>query len=99
MKRCLLILTLTLPVLTLWPACATESVSLEDGGEVKMALEDCPPAVQAAIKRAAGRGSVKSVYRDTEGGRETYSATIIDEEQTRAINVSSDGRWVGHLDE
>ena len=69
MKRCLLILTLSLAGLTLLPACASEPVSLDDGGEVKMALEDCPPAVQAVLKREAGKGIIKSIYRDTEGGR------------------------------
>ena len=103
MKRYGLILASLGLLLTLLPGCvgggAGEPVSLDDGGEVNMALGDCPPAVQAALKGAAGTGTVESVSRDTEGGRETYSATIRAAGKTRAVNVSSDGRWVGHPDE
>ena len=93
---------LILPLLGLaWLAgCATESAALDaDDSEVKMALEDCPPAVQAALKREAGGGTIKSIYREKEGWRETYSADVMVDGQKRAVNVSSDGRLVGHPEE
>ncbi len=64
-----------------------------EGKEQKVALKDCPPAVQQSIQAQAGDGKVTKVEKYTEDGSVVYEAKVKKANGDRVeIKVAGDGK-------
>ena len=68
-----------------------QSSNEREGNEVKLRLDDVPPAVRATILREAGGAPVTEVEREEENGRVVYEAEITTNGRQRDIEVDAQG--------
>ena len=60
--------------------------------DVKVALTDCPQAVQDAIKAAVGTGTIKEIEKENEDGKADYGVDATIDGKAYEIKVSPEGK-------
>ena len=60
--------------------------------EKTVALKDAPAAVQAAIKKLAGAGTVDEIVEENAGGKKTYEAAVTIDGKKKEADIAADGR-------
>ncbi len=63
----------------------------EEAKDVKFDLSDAPPAVQSAIKKAVGTGTLEEVEKETEGGKTVFDAAFKVGAVEHSVKVSEAG--------
>lgn len=71
----------------------------DEGGEVKMTLDQVPPAVRETITREAGGSPVGEIEREQENGRTVYEAAVTTGGKKVEIKVDGDGKLLGRENE
>jgi hypothetical protein len=68
---------------------------LEDGTvhltEKTVALKDTPAAVQTAIKKLAGSGTVDEIIEENAGGKKNYEAAVTIDGKKKEADIAPDG--------
>jgi hypothetical protein len=68
---------------------------LEDGTvkqtEKSVALKDTPAAVQTAIKKVAGSGTVDEIVEETAGGKKNYEVAVTINGKEKEADIAPDG--------
>jgi hypothetical protein len=59
--------------------------------EKTVALKDTPSAVQAAIKKLAGTGSVDEIVEENAGGKKKYEAAVTIDGKKKEADIAADG--------
>jgi hypothetical protein len=59
--------------------------------EKTVALKDTPTAVQAAIKKFAGTGTVEEIVEETSGGKKNYEAAVMINGKKKEADIAPDG--------
>ncbi|HXI84625.1 MAG TPA: hypothetical protein VNL17_11125 [Verrucomicrobiae bacterium] len=59
--------------------------------EKTVGLKDTPSAVQSAIKKLAGSGTVDEVVEETAGGKKTYEAAVTIDGKKKEADIAADG--------
>jgi len=59
--------------------------------EKSVALKDTPSAVQAAIKKLAGTGSVDEIVEENAGGKKNYEAAVTIDGKKKEADIAPDG--------
>jgi len=90
-----LLLGLALAGLTLAGPGCSHNEEVEEN-EVKMSLEEVPPAVREGLLREANGASITSVEKEDEHGRVVYEADVQSGGKYREIKVGPDGKPVSH---
>ena len=70
--------------------CASDKKDMDQ----KLSLADCPKAVQDAIKREAGDGTIDEIEKEVEDGKLVYSADITVGGKKYDLDVSEDGQVI-----
>jgi hypothetical protein len=66
----------------------------EEGNEVKMTLDQVPPAVRAALQREAQGAAITTVDKEESKGRTIYETDVMMNGKNWEIKVDEDGRVV-----
>ncbi len=66
----------------------------KDEGEVKVKLEECPPAVQATLKKEAEGATIKEVDKETDDGKTIYETDVTINGKEVEIKVAEDGKLI-----
>ena len=88
----------TLLTLGLGLGCANMHHEKEDeseGNEVKMSIDQVPPAVKAALMREAGGAMIKSVDKEEDHGKVIYETDVMMNGKNWEIKVDANGNLVG----
>lgn len=64
---------------------------LASAEEQTITLESAPAAVQAAVKKAVGSGTLVKFSKEDEGGKISYEAQILNGKETTEIDFAPDG--------
>ena len=80
-------------------ALAVAGCATDKNKEVKMRLEDVPPAAREALEREAAGAPITSVEREHEHGRTVYEATINSGGTKREIEVDEQGNVLPEQEE
>lgn len=75
------------------PGCASESKEAKTP-EIKVKLEDCPPAVQQTIKKELGSGQLGDIAKETKAGATVYEADAKIDGKDYETNVAADGKLI-----
>jgi hypothetical protein len=59
--------------------------------EKTVALKDTPAAVQTAIKKFAGAGTVDEIVEETAGGKKNYEAAVMINGKKKEADIAADG--------
>ena len=59
--------------------------------EKTVGLKDTPVAVQAAIKKLAGTGTVDEIVEENAGGKKTYEAAVTTNGKKKEADIAADG--------
>ena len=59
--------------------------------EKSVALKDTPAAVQSAIKKLAGSGSVDEIIEENAGGKKNYEAAVTIDGKKKEADIAPDG--------
>lgn len=66
----------------------------EEGNEVKMSLDQVPPAVRATLQREAQGASITTVDKEEDKGKTIYEADVMLNGKNWEIKVDQDGKVV-----
>jgi uncharacterized membrane protein YkoI len=66
----------------------------DEGNEVKMTLEQVPPAVRATLEREARGAAIKTVDKEESKGRTIYETDVMMDGKNWEIKVDQDGKVV-----
>ncbi len=87
----LIALSLLLPL----AACtATHRDEDNEADEIKVPIDQVPPAVRAALQQQAPGAAITSVDKESEGGKTIYEADAMIAGQNYEIKVADDGTRV-----
>ncbi len=67
--------------------------------ETSVELKDLPAAAQSTIKDRAGDDQIIRIEKETRKGKECYEAIVSKEGKETAIQVDSNGKYLGTHDE
>jgi uncharacterized membrane protein YkoI len=67
----------------------------EEGNEVKMTIDQVPPAVRAALQREAQGGTIKTVDKEEDHGKTVYETDVMINGKNWEIKVDGEGKVVG----
>ncbi len=59
--------------------------------EKTVGLKDVPTAVQAAVKKLAGTGTIDEIVEETAGGKKTYEAAVTIDGKKKEADIAADG--------
>ena len=66
----------------------------EEGNEVKMTIDQVPPAVRATLQREAQGASIKTVDKEEDHGKTIYETDVMLNGKNWEIKVDGDGKVV-----
>jgi uncharacterized membrane protein YkoI len=78
------------------PGCAHSNKEEAEENEVKMTLDEAPPAVREGLLREANGATITSVEKEDEHGHVVYEADVQSGRKVREIQVDPDGKPVSH---
>ena len=76
------------------PGCAHSNKEEAEENEVKMSLDEVPPAVREGLLREANGATITSVEKEDDHGKVVYEADIQSGGKSRELTVDSDGNRV-----
>lgn len=82
-----MLLVLVVIVAMSLPLAAAEKC--EKGEDVKVTVNDLPPAVAATLQQAVGSGAIQEIEKEADG---SYSADVIKDGQKYEIEIAPDGK-------
>ena len=85
--------------LSLLLSAGCQSPGNRDGAEVKVRLDEVPPAAREALTREAAGAPIGEVEREREGGRVVYEAEIRSGGRTREVTVDAEGNVISRGDD
>lgn len=62
--------------------------------DVKLAVADCPKAVQDGLKAQAGAGKIGDISKEDEDGKTTYEADVVIDGKEYEIKLAADGSLI-----
>ena len=67
----------------------------EEGNEVKMTIDQVPPAVRATLEREAQGATIKTVDKEEDHGKTVYETDVMINGKNWEIKVDESGKVVG----
>ena len=67
--------------------------------ETRVEMKDLPAAVQTTIKEKAGNDQILRIEKETRKGKECYEAIVSKDGKETAIQVDTNGKYLGTHDE
>ena len=67
--------------------------------ETQVEMKDVPEAAQTTIKEKAGNDQILRIEKETRKGKECYEAIVSKDGKETAIQVDSNGKYLGTRDE
>ncbi len=71
----------------------------EEDDDVRMTIDQVPPAVRATIEQHLNGGTITELERSNDEGRTTYDVTVKGSGGTSEFEVGEDGAFLGMDDE
>ena len=96
MRKIIALKTIALVVASILVAGCQQQEREEN--EVKVTMDQVPPAARDALNREAAGGTITKVEREEENGRTVYEAHVKSNGKTREIAVDANGNPVADED-